>query len=115
MKFSQRDFVTLESPMPDDQENNHPILIISCNSVNSKGDYYTGMMMSTTDYTDSFSFKITNDMFEGHLRKENCHLRTYIIISIKEDQIKSKINKMEVLPFKNLIKQVFEYVLFVDK
>lgn len=101
--------------MPEDQVNNHPILIISCNSVNSKGDYYTGMMMSATDYVDSYSFKVTNEMFEGHLRKENCHLRTYIIISIKEDQIQKKINKMGAIHFKNLIKQVFEYVLFLDK
>lgn len=115
MKFSQRDLVTLKEPMPEDQENNHPILIISCNSVNSKGDYYTGMMMSTTDYKDRYSFKVTNDMFEGHLRKENCHLRTYIIVSIKEDQVKERINSMLPIHFKNLIKQVFDYVLFVDK
>ena len=115
MKYSQRDLVTMKEPMPDGQTNNHPFLIISCNDINSKGDYYTGMMMSTTDYKDRYSFKVENDMFEGHLRKENCHMRTYIIISVKEDQIKEKINRMEVIHFKNLIKQLFEYVLFVDK
>ena len=115
MKFNQRDLVTLNSPMPEDQANNHPILIISCSSVNSKGDYYTGMMMSTTEYRDQFSFTLTNDMFEGHLRKEKCHLRTYIIISIKEDQIKGRINRMGALHFKNLVKQIFEYVFCLDK
>lgn len=115
MKYSQRDLVVLKGPMPDGQTNNHPFLIISCNDVNSKGDYYTAMMMSTTEYKDRYYFPVTNEMFEGHLRKENCHMATRIIVSVRDVDIKQRINKMELIHFKNLIKQLLESVLFVDK
>ena len=116
MKYNQRDLVWLNEPtsLPDGTELDHPVLLISCNSANSREDYYTAVMMTTTTHTDMFSFKVDNTMFEGRLDKENCQIRLYILLPIREVKIRKFANRMKKIHFENLIKQIKDYVLSID-
>ena len=65
-------------------------------------------------HADQFSFKVEDQMFESPLRKKNCQLRLYILVSFHESEILELTTRMNNVHFKNVIQQIKEYVLVVD-
>jgi hypothetical protein len=78
--YSQRDVVNVEAKLPDGKLAVHPFVIISCRTAN-KEDFYTGVMMTSNQHTDMFTFPLFDEMFEGKLEKTNCQIRLYILAS----------------------------------
>jgi hypothetical protein len=91
----------------------HPILIVSSNRSNGYEYFYTGVMMTSSDQKDSYSFHCTDEMFENPLRLKNCKLRLYITASFKESEISKKINKMKTQDFKQVLKQLNDLVFSI--
>ena len=116
MKYNQRDLLWLNTPpiMPDGKTLDHPVLIISCRAANCMEDYYTCVMMTASHTTDKFSFKLENEMFESPLKKQSCQLRLYILLSIRESQIKTFANRMKPIHFKQVLNQINNFVLCAD-
>lgn len=71
-------------------------------------------MMTSMVHVDQFSFKVEDQMFESPLRKQNCQLRLYILVSFHESEILELITRMNKVHFKNVLQQIKEYVLVVD-
>lgn len=116
MTYNQRDLVWLNEPtnLPDGTTLDHPVLLISCRAANAKEDFYTAVMMTTSEYQDMFSFKVDNNMFEANLDKTGCQFRTYILLPIREVKIKKLANRMKKVHFEVLMKRIKDYVLSVD-
>lgn len=114
--YYQRDCVWLHEPipMPDGKTLRHPVLIISCRAANCKESSYTAVMVTASQYRDNFTFVLEDTMFENPLAKNNCQLRLYILVAISESQIKSFANRMKIPHFRQVVKQIAEYVLSVD-
>jgi hypothetical protein len=116
MIYKQGDLVWLEHnpPLPDGKDLDHPVLIISNRSSNAMENFYTGVLCTTREQTDLYSFKLTKDMFEGHFKKENCQARMYIFASFRGNQIRKLENNMKKTSFSQLLRQIKDYVLSVD-
>ena len=114
MNYQQRDLVYVEQALPSGEVQKHPFLIISCRAASSKEAYHTAVMMTASSYTDQFTFKVEDDMFESPLRKQNCQLRLYILVSFAETKSKELVTRMKKVHFKNVVQQIKDYVLAVD-
>lgn len=113
MKFKQGDVVMVNHPLPDGTVKSHPFVIISCSLANSKENYYTGVMMSSTSHTDIFSMDLDDTMFERPL-KPGSQIRLYIIVSFPEAKVNNIMNVMNKKHLKHLLKQIHEFVLCPD-
>lgn len=114
-KYNQRDVVMVKNDVPTGENLRHPFLIVSCHRANSKENYYTGVMMTSSSYKDGSTFALENNMFESPLEKEHCQLRLYILVSFPESKIERFLSKMKRLHFQQVIDEIKEYVLVVDK
>ena len=115
MAFRQRDVVKVTAMLPDGNEAVHPFVIISCNNANSREGHYTGVMMTGSASTNLFSFPVNDSMFESPLEKGNCQIRTHIFTSFKESSKTKLMTRMKRLPFEQLIAQITQYALMIDK
>jgi hypothetical protein len=114
MKYSQRDAVMVTMQLPSGEVETHPFLILSCRSANSMEDFYTGVMMTSKEKIDMFSFEISDSMFEAPVNKHGKQIRLYIIAGFMEAKIERWINKMKTVHFKAVVEQVKSFVLCVD-
>lgn len=115
MNYSQGDLVFLKQPntLPDGQVLKHPILIVSHNTANIAEDFYTGVMMTSSNHKDKFSFQVDNTMFESPIEKEGCQLRLYIIFSFREADIHRLVSRIKKPHLKNLLIQIKETVFVI--
>lgn len=100
--------------MPTGEDLDHPVLIISSNRANGYENYYTGVMMSATEYKDRFSFPLSNEMFESPLEKPNSCIRGYIIVGFREVDVRSLKNRMIPIHFKILLDQIKASIFCID-
>lgn len=114
--FKQGDLVTIINPisLPDGTELPHPVLIISSNRCNSYENHYTGVMMSATSTKDRFSFMCDDSMFESKLEKNDCQLRTYILVAFHEKDIKKFKNRMIGVHLKALLNEIKNLIFIID-
>lgn len=110
--YKQGDIVWLKNPypVPDGTLLHHPVLIISSDTANGYEKYYTGVMMTTSIHTDKYTFKCHSQYFEGYMKEEHCQIRLYIILSFREDDVKSKMNKLKPAILIEVLKQIRDYV-----
>ena len=116
MPYKQRDVVFVEMPLPTGEVERHPFLIISCRAASNmeKDNYHTAIMMTGSKQKDKFSFPVEDSMFEGPLKKQNCQLRLYIIVSFPESKVQELLTRMKPVHFKAVLQQIKEYVLVID-
>ncbi len=112
-KYIQRDLVWLKHnpPLPDGSDKDHPVIIISHDTANSIENFYTGVMVTGANNQDKFSFPLLDEMFEAPLKKANTHVRLYITVSFREDQVKAWGNRMFSHAFKHLLDRFKNYVI----
>lgn len=113
MRYKQGELVNLIDPivLPDGKTLPHPVLIVSNNVANSYESYYTGVMMTSTNYKDKFSFEVDDSMFQNPLRKSGSHLRLYLLISFRESSIAgTPINQIKPAHLKHVLHQIRELV-----
>jgi hypothetical protein len=115
MKYKQRHVVFAEAKLPTGEIATHPYIILSCNSANSYEDYFTAVMVTTSKYTDRFTFHLADSMFESPLPKENNQARLKLIISFHERDVKRLISRMNLIHFRQLINQIKDDVLAIDE
>jgi predicted SprT family Zn-dependent metalloprotease len=117
MDYQQRDVVWIPpTALPSGEVLKHPFLIISSDNVNKseKENYYTGVMMTGSNYVNRFSFPLDPSMFEGHLEKSLCQLRMHILVSFPESKIEKLITRMHKKDFAQLIEQIKDTVFKID-
>lgn len=114
-QYKQGDLVYLFDPIkiPKGEPLEHPVLIISSNTSNSYENFYTGVMMSSTNYKDRYSFDCTNEMFESPI-KLGSQIRLYITASFKETEIKNFTNRIKPIHLKALLIQIKELIFSTD-
>jgi hypothetical protein len=115
MKYRQREVVFAEARLPTGELATHPYIILSCNSANSYEDYFTAVMVTTSKYTDRFTFPLHDSMFERPLEKENNQARLKLIISFHELDVKRHISRMKLIHFKQLMNQIKTDVFAIDE
>jgi len=118
MDLHQRDLVFLYDDIHTKNSiQEHPYIVISCqDAILHDGFVIVVMTTSSGMYNDDYSFPLTNEMFVKPLDKENCQARMHIIISVKNSQIaKRSVNKMKLVHFKQLLKQIKQTTLSVDE
>lgn len=115
MPYQQRDLVYVEMPLPTGAVEKHPFLIISCRAASTMESYHTAIMMTSSKLKDKFSFPTEDNMFESPLRKTDCQLRLYIIVSFPDQKIKEFITRMKPIHFQAVLQQIKEYVLIMDR
>jgi hypothetical protein len=117
--YSQGDMIWLNEDqlLPDGKSLNHPLIIVSNASSNSSENpcHYTAVMMSSSSViNDLFTFSLDKTMFEGFFDKEIAQIRTHLLISVNENQIKKKVNKLNKPHLKEVLRRIKETVLSLD-
>ncbi len=86
MPYDRGDIIEVNLAMPPDGKVlNHPAVIISNNEVYDDDDCYIIIMLTSQEYEDKYTYRISDEML---LQKSNmpyiearCHLLTYILKS----------------------------------
>lgn len=115
MPYQQRDVVYVEMPLPSGGVEKHPFLIISCRAASAMESYHTAVMMTASKHKDKFSFLVEDTMFESPLRKPDCQLRLYIIVSFPDSKITELITRIRPVHFQAVLQQIKDYVLVMDR
>ncbi len=80
MGYSRGEIVEVQFRLPPDGRlEEHPVVVISNSEVNNDEGGFTGVMMSTTDPDDEYSFEVTDNMVtvpfnDGRHREIRLHL-----------------------------------------
>ncbi|SDP93727.1 PemK-like, MazF-like toxin of type II toxin-antitoxin system [Mucilaginibacter sp. OK268] len=106
MSFKEGHIVALNFEMPNDGSYlEHPAVIISCDEVYSKDKCYVCVMISGTEQTDRFSFKLDSTMYEKpHIGKKS-QVRCHLILYVLEKYI------LDLQPFNKLTPQAMERLI----
>lgn len=115
MYFKQRDLVSLnvKSPLPNGDPEFHPFLIINTIDVPSYEKSYIGVMLTSSDYINRFSFNCPDTSFEAPL-KPNSHIQMHIVQMIRHDQIKGFVNRMKKEDFEIFLEEFNSLILKID-
>lgn len=116
MKVHRRDVV--EVIFGSNTRDNHSVIVLSPEQVNSEEEQFLGMMITDSPYFDpnnDYSFPLDDSMFMNPIREKGSKARLYLINFLPADVIvtKKKINEMRIDAFERLIKDLNEKVFDV--
>ena len=110
MNVSQREVYMLPFPLKEGGQD-HPFIVLSCNESNNLENTFIAVMITSSSYTDDYSFDLRDEMFERPLAKQGCHVRMHLITLVEVADIKNRIvNKMKPIYFKNLMAVIGELI-----
>lgn len=113
MAVKQREVYMLPHPINPQSQENHPFIVLSVESSNSKENTFIAVMVTSSPHTvDDHSFLLSNDMFEKDLKKSSCHARMHLMMLCLTEETKGfpPVNKMKDLYFKQLMKSIGDYI-----
>ena len=91
----------------------HPVIVISNNEINENELSFIGVMLSSKDYDDEYTFFLTNDMLTKKPRKKY-QVRCHLISFFQEKEVISKHGKVKKEFLKMIINHIFETSFLVD-
>lgn len=112
MRANHRDIVLVNYELPNGQFKPHPVLILSCDDINTYEEQYIVVMLSTTPTVDDYSFLLNNDMFNFTFQpklKSSSHkaqIRCHLITNISENEIERRYGSMKKKYFCQVIEQI---------
>ena len=113
MAVNQRDIVEVQFPLPGGSLKPHPVIVISNNQINEWEDAFIGVMLSSKDYDDPYTFKIMNAMLTKK-PKTKYQARSHLIRMFDESQItKRGLGSLCIDPFNHLIDHIFDSVMMI--
>lgn len=115
MKINRRD--VLNVAFGEGTPENHLVIVLSPEEVNSEEDQFLGMMISDSihyDKNNDVSFPLDNTMFTKDLNSKLSRARLYLISFIEVEAVISKICEMRKDPFVKLIKDLNKKIFDVN-
>jgi hypothetical protein len=107
MKINRRD--VLNVAFGEGTPENHLVIVLSPEEVNSEENQFLGMMISDSIYYDKnndVSFSLDNTMFSRDLKSNLSRARLYLISFIEVEAVIGKICEMRIDAFQKLIKDL---------
>lgn len=108
--ISQRDIVEVPFNLPQGVRH-HPVIVLSSDDAIQQEEAFVGLMMTTDQVNDLYTFEITSDMLTKPLKEKYCQARLHLISFFRTKEIISTSNinsKIKAEHFKQLIKQINE-------
>jgi len=109
MKVNQRDIVELNFELPNGKLKAHPALVVSNQNVLDVEDIFYAVMISTKEYNDEFTFKLTNSMLTKPLSKTS-FVKCQLLQSYSINEVISKISSVKPQHFELIKKTIFDTV-----
>lgn len=100
--------------MPDGQELSHPVLLIGNDNYGYE-EYYIGVIMSSTEYKDRYSYHCNDDMFDRPLFESGSCIRQNLIVGLRLDEIKKMVNQMKKPFLREVLKNIADNLLVISK
>jgi hypothetical protein len=115
MAVEQREVYLLPFPLTSEVED-HLFIVLSVRQANEYENTFIAVMITSSEvYFDDFSFKLTNEMFDTPLRKENSHARMHLLqLCMNEEIVGRRITKMKPQYFKQLMRSIGDLVFHYD-
>lgn len=115
MSYSQRQVVMVATTMSDGTEKEHPHLILTpAAAVQKEPGVYCGVMMTSNQRKDKYTFETTPEMFESPLPKDHTQIRLHIFASFRDKDIRKLVTVMKKRDFKMVLDEIKDYVLVPD-
>jgi hypothetical protein len=113
---SQRDLVEVSFRCPPDGEFlNHPVLVLSNDDINEHEGAFLGMMMTSHNWDDAYSFVVNNEDFVKPLgERKHAEFRLHLVSQFLESDIipnNSPKNSMKKASFMRLIEHFNEITI----
>lgn len=110
MKIRQRDIVEVPFNMPEGGVLNHPVIVLSQDDVIVDESAFIGVMLSSQNYNDLYSFEITQDMLSKKPNKDHCEARLHLVSLFSYNDVINNTfhNQIKSVYFRGLIEQIFE-------
>jgi len=109
MLINQRDIVELNFQLPNGSFKMHPALVISNKKVLDAEDIFYALMISTKDYNDEFTFKLSNSMLSKPLSKIS-FVKCQLIQSYTLNEVLRKITSVKIQYFDEIKQLLFDTV-----
>jgi hypothetical protein len=115
MAVEQREVYLLPFPFTSKVED-HLFIVLSVRRANEYENTFIAVMITSSErHFDDFSFKLSNEMFDVPLTKENSHARMHLLQLCMNEEIKGKrITKMKPLYFKQLMAAIGDLIFNYD-
>lgn len=91
----------------------HPVIVLSNDDINEYEQSFIGVMLSSKDYKDEYSFFITNEMLVKEPRNKyqaRCHLISFF----QTKEVISKHGKIKKAYLKDIIEYIFKITFSVE-
>ncbi|MGB2528553.1 type II toxin-antitoxin system PemK/MazF family toxin [Flagellimonas sp. SN16] len=118
MAYNRGDIVEVYFDLPYSKETKlHPSVIISNQDVYDADEIYICAMITSSDQTDQFSFKITDDMLVNKSKKITGQVRCHLVTYIKESHVFNgrALNSMKQHAVNRLVERISEVSLSEDE
>jgi len=112
MKIEQGEIVEVNFNLPQGYLP-HPVIVLSNNDINEYEQSFIGVMLSSKDYDDEYSYFITDEMLTKKPR-DKYQARCHLISFFQTIEVLSKHGKMKKEYLKKLIKHIFETTFTTD-
>jgi hypothetical protein len=115
MAVEQREVYLLPFTFTSEVED-HLFIVLSVRRANEYENTFIAVMITSSErHFDDFSFKLSNEMFDVPLTKENSHARMHLLQLCMNEEIKGKrITKMKPLYFKQLMAAIGDLIFNYD-
>jgi PemK-like, MazF-like toxin of type II toxin-antitoxin system len=114
MILNQRDVIEVYFKFPDGQVKPHPIIVLSVAKVFNHEKSFIGVPISHSEEynSDYFSFPISNQCFEKHLKHQDSYVRMHLITLFSENDVveKRKVNEMKTDAFNEMYDQIQQII-----
>jgi len=112
---NQRDIVEVQFPLPGGKVQHHPVVVVSNNDINEYEDAFVGVMLSSQDYDDPFTFKFTETMLTQKPRSKY-QARSHLIQLFDESDVtRKRLGSVKIDAFNRLIDHIYNSVLMIPE
>ena len=109
MQINQRDIIELNFQLPNGSSKVHPAFVISNRNVLDAENIFYALMISSKDYHDDFSFKLTNNMLGKPLSRVS-FVKCQLIQAYTLEEVISKISSIKLAYFEEVKQLLFSAV-----
>ena len=113
MSVSQGEIVEVNFQLPNGSFKPHPVIIISNNDINEYEDGFIGVMLSSSEVADDYSFFLEDKMLSKK-PKRRTQVRCHLLSLIPESEITGRHGSIKKEYLKQVINKITENVFNVD-
>ena len=107
--FKQRQIVLVKFKLPGGASLEHPVIILSNDSVIQKEKAFVGVMMSSSGRYDEYTFKVENNMLSKPPRLQT-QIRCHLVALIDNNEVINPISEIKKDSFTKLLTHINKVV-----